>query len=726
MLKRQSEMADEKFDPVPALLHHLNNDNDVLRTGAVRAISASAPGDERVRIALLDALLDQDPDVRSDAMEELASFARLEDAEILRKSLLGDPVREVKLAAISLLCNLGDVASIPVFRTLVASRDEDNVNWEFETGTWDEWLDIQVACIEALGQLKAEDAIEDILAARDDELGQNLDMPVFRALANMGNEGAVWLLSVAKTESGLARKRALEVLATTGDDALRDHVDFLFDDKMPEVRRLVLPLLDPTGERAAHLALGDSDAGVRRDALIRFAPDCPELAVTAVTDVNENVQAVALDYLQQPLDEKFGETLLANMNLWMDKAGPHLASASARNWLRLSPENPSDLLVELARDISRPLTARITAVDALATVIDQTSTERMISFLSDESQQVRMVALTHLANFAARGDETAEQTLALAIEGVLLAPDKAVVSRDTTDDDDAPDMATPKGDELPGPRLRISPDGDILPVVIGADTPKTLSTLETMQLSRIETKADVQEEEEEAAAEDTPEESGAKRRKRRAVEGPDNVGSDLSRVALGICAEVPGAKIYSAILAKTEATDDVLRLEGYRALLKRAAPPTDQARVRVRAGLSDHLGPVRSVAAEIATRDPELANMLAAYLDDPDALVRACAVEAITDAREALAHLTDKAQVVRGTALGCVLKSSDPSIQSAAFDIALNADWVETLAEIINGSDVVTDLAVEKISDESLGSKQVHMLLQAFAKTRRGTPANVG
>lgn len=285
MLKRLDQDDTAWPDPVPALLGHLANGNDVLRSAAVRALAVLA--DERARPALLAALMDEDADVRVDAMTALRRLALSADAEVIRQSLEGDPVREVKLAAIETLTRLRDENSIALLRALAQSRSEDLVAWEDETDVWDDWLDIQVAAIRALGQMQLAEAIPDLLALRDDSLGQNPDVVVFQALAMIPDAGPTALLSVAKTEAGPGRKRALEAFSRSDPNLLRPYLDYLIGDDAADVRALALPLLKASDDRAAYLALKDPDTGIRRKALAMFAGARPELATAALSDDDE-------------------------------------------------------------------------------------------------------------------------------------------------------------------------------------------------------------------------------------------------------------------------------------------------------------------------------------------------------------------------------------------------------------------------------------------------------
>ncbi|MEP1328168.1 HEAT repeat domain-containing protein [Pseudophaeobacter sp.] len=696
MLTRTPNAPTYQADPVPVLLRHLETGNDVIRIGAVRALAAQAPGDARARLALLAALRDEDPDVRSDVMDVLGLFSLPEDADLIRESLIGDPVREVKQSAITLLADLQDKGSIPLFRALAQDRCEDQVAWEDGAGLWDEWLEIQTAVICALGALGATETLQDLLAARDDETGQNLDLPVFGALANMGSEGLVWLLSVARTETGLARKRALEAMAALGKDALCDHVDYLFGDQDAAVRRLVLPLLEASEDRAAALALMDPDAGLRAEALSRYVVARPELAVLALADDAARLQAIALDHLPLPLDEQLVESLPANMQAWLDAAEDVLVTAVVRNWFRLLPAASYAPLLDLIRDETKPLEARIAAVEALAGLQDDAATERLISLLSDPAQQVRLVALTHLIDRAQNGNEAAIDALALAAEGVLLSPDAAVITREAQEGVDA----TADHDDLEDvPRLRIDADGE---VVASEEKKGTGSTLEAIQLARVPAESS---------------KKGRAQRKRRAVEGSAEVAQDLARVSLGLIGQLDSPRIVSALLTQASGAEDVMRIAAFRALAAQpeGARRTALVRAQIARGLMDRAAAVRASAAEMASQDPELQDGLTALMGDEDAMVRKIAVPLLQDPAALLATLDDRAAMVRSEALARLRHFENGDLRDAALRRLVAAGRIDTLQAGMVQDNTFRAIAVDELANPELTSRDLHVLLGALA-----------
>ncbi len=117
-----------RLDAATVIARHLQSENEVVRCLAAKALGHI--GSDLAADALVAALMDPDPDVRADAMEALVTCARPRDAAPVCRSLIGDPVQEVKIAALRVLARLGDRESIALIRRLALDRAEDTVSWE--------------------------------------------------------------------------------------------------------------------------------------------------------------------------------------------------------------------------------------------------------------------------------------------------------------------------------------------------------------------------------------------------------------------------------------------------------------------------------------------------------------------------------------------------------------------------------------------------------------------
>ena len=699
--------------PLAPLRRYLGDRNEVLRSAAIKALSAVLDDPAALRAVLIDALLDPDPDVRSDAMEVLARVARPEDADTIRRSLEGDPVREVKLAAVGALARLGDRASVDLLRALVSSRSEDRIAWEDEAGDWEDWLDVQVAAIAALGEMGIAEAIEDLLAARKDEFGQTLDVQVFEALGRIGSEGVDRLLAVVGTEGGLARQRAADALARVSPETLASHVDTLLASDDPSLRGLALKALAPDDPRARERAMKDPDAGVRLAGLRQVAPLYPDLALQALSDREPAVQAAALDHLRPPLVPEVQDALVDNMLAWLDTAAPVLMTAAARHLPALAPNRSERPLLALIADGGRPLEARVAAVTALGSARPAIATEAFADLLANPARQVRTAALVVLRARARSGDPIAVDVVAEAIAGRLLSGEAAEPV--PGDDEDGPDLSAPKGEGAGASPIRITPEGEI--VEMDPATPVEGAGKST--LSTILSGSSVSEA---AMAEDTPEETSAKRRKRRPVEGSHDVAETLSCDAMQACADLGLERVEAAILTRALDVSGPVRRAAWQALMDHcgASQVGDEARAAARRAFEDDDPVVRLATFTLLSRQDAEPDLVAAAERDADALLRAAAV-ALLPPETALAHLADDALAVRCAAAERVLACGSDALVASAVDCLVAAERADTLALVSAASEAAVARALWELSRNALPPRKALVLLNAFAELRGET-----
>lgn len=690
-----------------ALRRFLDGENDVLRCAAVRALPRATDDTYAVRTALTAALLDPDPDVRSEAMDALVAEASFEDVPVILRSLEGDPVREVKLSAIEALRRLPDDSATELLRALVLSRTEDRVSWEDEGSDWEDWLDIQIAAIRALGDLGVTDAIDDMMAARDDEFGQQLDVPVFNALAAMGETGVSWLVAVISTEGGQAGQRAADVLARCAPDALLQYIDVLVASEDARLRKIAVPQIAPDGALLGVLALKDSDPTVRQAAVARAAAAQPDLALRALRDADVAVQATALEHLQQPLPSEDLEAIVDNVLAWLQQGSPALMRTAALKLAQLAPERAEAPLLELIGDGTRPLDARVAAATALGALVPAVSVAKLTSLLSNPSQQVRARLLAQLSDRALGGDADAQAVLTQAIGGTLLSEEEAVLAPRT--DGQGPDVAAPKGDAGGPGRIRITRDGEIIE---SEDAPTAAmprgSTLDSIMADQ--TPAPEQ-------AEDTPEESAPKRRKRRAVEGPNAIGEALALEAMQTAAAVEIDDVEAALLTQTHTGTDEARRAAWQCLARRSADRAlgEDARCAAQAAIADPDPVIRLAAYQLRMRGTFDEDLIRLAARDEDALIRAEAVRVLPP-DGALAHLGDPVLTVRSVALDRLTSAEAPDLATAAFDQLVAAERSDTMSMLFSASAPATAKAFSTLTDASLPLRKALVILTALSR----------
>jgi len=689
--------------PTAAVGAFLEDDSEVLRCAAARALGGLGDASPQVRERLLGALLDPDPDVRADAMEALSGLARPEDAAAIRRSLAGDPVREVKLAAIEALGRLRDGGAEGLLRALVLSRSEDTVAWEDEDSDWEDWLDIQIAAVGALGRIGCADAIPDMLAARGDECAQTLDLPVFEALARLGEAGVSRLLAIVEAETGLAARRAAGVLCKVTPERLAPCADTLLASADPALRTLGAGLLPAGGDAIAHLARSDPSPKVRAAALARAADARPALVVEGLKDRDAGVQAAALRLLAAPTTPETRDAVADNMLAWIETAPPALMTETAAQLAAWAPDRAGPPLLRLARDAARPLEARVAAVRGLARARPAVATGVIADILETPAQQVRTAALVLLRDRAAAGDAAAAETLAKAIAGTLLPEADAAPAPD----DDAPDLATPKGDAPGRNHIRITPDGEIV-AADGADGDAPESTLSAILAPAA------------PKAQDTPEERPEKRRKRRAVEGPDDIAAALARETIQIAAGLETDGIEAAILARA-AGGDPLRRTAWQALgagRATSAARREAAVAAARDAAADEDPVIRLAAFKLLFHETDGPDLLATAASDADPLIRAEAVARLP--LDALTpRLGDDALPVRCAAVDRLLAEGGPRQVEDAAALLLSAERGDTLARLIGRSAHARARVAATLASGALSKRTALVALDAFARAGR-------
>ena len=690
--------------PLSILLEYLNSENAVLRTAALRAFVCLEPDAAVKRQALKDALLDPDPDIRSDAMEALARLATPADSAVIRRSLEGDPVREVKIAATEAMGRVAQGEDIALLRALTLSRCEDEVAWEDELGDWEDWLDVQIAAIGALGDLAQTDSIEDILAARDDEMAQTMDIPVFEALGRMGTVGITWLLAIIETDRPLARKRAVKVLSKLARDALRDHTDTLEQHTDPALRIQAIALLDPSDAKLRAYLTEDADPTVRLAAFNRGVEAQDGFAELALRDRDAHVQASALDALTLPLEPKFAPAVTDHLHAWVKSSDTTLMCAAAKNLPRLAPDGAAEALVVLANDESKPLPARIEATKALATCSPQVALDVLVDLLGSPAQQIRLAALLMLK---ARADEDgAMDMVRAAMDGSLLPESMAM--RSVKSDVRANDAAMAK-DEVDGPaRLRITEDGEIIEA--SDPPPETASTLSAI-IEPLRTDKPVE------LAEDTPEESAPKRAKRRAIEGPNEVAVSLSQDAIRICGHLGGDDITSCLTTIAHEEDDALCAAAWAALETRPQAPDTPLRTAAKLAISHDDPRIRLSAFRVlgfGATEPDLAALAR---KDGDAMIRAEAVRH-ADPVVASTFVSDPSNIVRRSAVDTIVAADEPALLITAFDALVDARFVDTLADVLAVSDDIQALALIHLAKPDISPQSAYVILQALGNHR--------
>ncbi len=277
---------------------YAKSDYDVIRLRAIQALAAIGASNSP---ALIEALLDDDEDVRQDAAQALGALGVQEAAPQLLENLIHDPCGEVKLACVTALAELKSEDAAPYLRTLVTGRGED-ITWdedELHQDEWDDWLDTQIAAIKALGRMGDAAAIEPIVMALMDEDGQELGDVACEALSQIGTPSVPTLGVFAQSSNRRLRHRALRTLATIGGPEAEAILRKATTDKDGAVRLIAYEALMPNDPALVEQALTDAVEDIRIAALNQSGLSEPELLDRMMRDPGAKVQLALIDRLDR-------------------------------------------------------------------------------------------------------------------------------------------------------------------------------------------------------------------------------------------------------------------------------------------------------------------------------------------------------------------------------------------------------------------------------------------
>ena len=737
-------------EPVDVVLRRLKAEDDVVRCAATRALAAL--GDAKAAEGLVEALLDEDPDVRTDAMQALSRCARPEDADAIRRSLLGDPVKEVKVFAVEALSRLKDAASMPLLISLAKDRCDHDVAWEDEAGMWDDWLDVQLAVITALGDMAAQGAVEDLLLARDDEMGQEIDDVLFAALAKIPENGITTLLSLLRDSSATVREQALSALSRANREVLRPRVELLLQDASPKVRCLALVCLDSESPQVERLLREDSSPQVRSALVRNFAATRLDIAASALEDSSEEVRAAALEAVMAAPEFEVSDDLAANMQAWMATAAPVLAGPCAEFLPRACGRAAQVPLCEVVCDAERPLELRIAALKALKDLPMDAVVTVLQSCVTDSTRQIRAAALASLAVLSKSGEETLAQSARAALVSAISGDYATEESRNPLPPvGEETNLEASKVEDMAARRLTISRDGEILSEEeVQAQRARGEAIEKAVESGELESREDLENDSSNVIdvafpkstlaaiqtiatdsgdrivsprsgdAPNAPAGKGGKAKRRVPVDGPDNFALDLRLVALRVAASCPGDDIEAAFCQAAETGVLALRIAAYATLVQRAEvlPLSERLVPVLIKGLRDENPLIRGYAVQaIGTCAPQGQKELEALLGDPDALVRATAlrvVAALPDG-QVFAALRDESSFVRQVALERVIAQGMPEDLTQTISILLTEGLSSDLAEACRQSSAARTLLVTALAAEDLARKEILAGLEAIA-----------
>ncbi len=645
---------------------YAKSDYDVIRLRAIQALTAIGAANSP---ALVEALLDDDEDVRQDAAQALGALGVQDAAPQLLENLIHDPCGEVKLACVTALAELKSEDAAPYLRTLVTGRGE-GITWdedELHQDEWDDWLDTQVAAIKALGRMGDAAAIEPIVVALMDEDGQELGDVACEALGRIGQPAVPTLGVFTQSSNRRLRHRALRTLATIGGAEAEAILRKATTDKDGAVRMIAYQALMPNDPALVEQALTDAVEDIRIAALNQSGFSEPELLDRMMRDPGAKVQLALLDRLDRDTPITDQEDLRWQVLDFLATGQQPEVSAQALGLLAaLAPELVTDRLNALFSVDADDLKAeRIqwAIVDALATSPLREAAEWLQRACRAPFRSVRLKAVASLAMIVTDADRphVNQQQGRELLLSFALAPMPVAA-------DEAPEEETPQTDiaALEEAGLDVSDGGENGPT-------SSLGAILGHDAIAAEMTQEAQEDEVQPL---TPREQAllakaTRHPKRRRVALDDNAEAlerETRLSAIRLLGEVPGMQIMLAQIAQDSETeiaqqgfsalaaavtrngveleqdqlvdlitkglshtDSSLSLQALKLLQQADLPPQDSLRGKLRAMVKTGDTAFRIDAMHILTRWDGTPDVARSLLDDVSAPVRQAAMRLLSE-----------------------------------------------------------------------------------------------
>ncbi len=494
-----------KSQATQKLVEILKDGIDVHRCAAARALGQVSQSDTTA--ALVAALMDEDPDVRVDAATALGQVKDPKTARKLMDNLIGDPDSEVKKAVIPALVAMKFTPVLPILRLLAVSRGAEEIAWDegefYETG-WDNWADIQLAAIRGLGDLGDEEAVPHIMKALADEMGQDVTEPAFKALAKLGEPGARALEKLFSFGNPRLCRRIARAVGVSDNPHLDTLRAKMLEDESATIRALALGYLPGDDPRLAPL-FGDEDAAVRAAVVRHAGLNNLPLLWDLIEDKDPAVRAEVFKIIAANPD-RFTDDKLADAVKNAIKGDPEAARHAALALFALQGPKVAKGLTHVLTAPDVPREFRIGVLETLEKA-GQIAVPALLEVAADPDRQLRLAAMTTLANIAAADDvwpNEAATGLLAALKGELVQPpveedDSAEV--ENVEETDVPeeiaaeiDAETPlvATDAEPGSTLQAimenkpdaAPEEEPQEIVLDADQERMLDELRTRKLNK--------------------------------------------------------------------------------------------------------------------------------------------------------------------------------------------------------------------------------------------------
>ncbi len=199
---------------IGALRNVLERDDAVTKCSAVKALEKLHADDEQSSAQLVDLLLDEDPDVRMDAVVALGHMKVQQAALPLLENLEKDPEGEIRIEVVNAL---SQIRSSQTVERLIHCFKEDGypeLDYQIDDMEFNACWEVQNNLMDALAEIGDLRAVDPLIEVLESGGYEDLHESGFRALARLsGNTARDFLLNQLKQGDRLARRRAAIALS---------------------------------------------------------------------------------------------------------------------------------------------------------------------------------------------------------------------------------------------------------------------------------------------------------------------------------------------------------------------------------------------------------------------------------------------------------------------------------------------------------------------------------
>ncbi|NNJ77066.1 MAG: hypothetical protein HKP56_18130 [Anderseniella sp.] len=401
---------------------------------------------------LIASLGDPDPDVRCDAADVLAKMDAQSACQRLLDNLREDPDTEAKTQYIKALQRLRADGCAELLSALVTGRGEDQqVAWDDDYSDWDDWLDVQLAAVEALGVLGASQAPAVIEVALNDPDGQDLWPVACSALARLGQPGIDKLRQLLPQASVLNRKRIAGALALT-EPGLSGHLLMhLAGDEDVSVRLAAIESAAQAGsDETLALGLGDVAPEVRAAAITGARHLDAGMLDKVLNDISPVVVIATCRAIESGGKPIAGLALVSRIERSLRTKSPDLIAAMLSAAVVSEPHKSGELIEEICSHKRIDPQVRKVCLRAASKLKISGIVDILSGGIRADEQSVRMEAISALAELA-KGDnpraELAALELAETIAGMKIS---APVGEDDQEDDTVVQFVPKMGKQAAG------------------------------------------------------------------------------------------------------------------------------------------------------------------------------------------------------------------------------------------------------------------------------------